>query len=44
MGDIGEVTHEVEYEPLTGPSVPEPEQAPEPVEPREPVTSERGRA
>lgn len=24
MGDIGEETHEVEYEPLTAPSIPEP--------------------
>lgn len=33
MGDIGEETHEVEYEPLTAPSIPEPAPAPAPVEP-----------
>lgn len=34
MGDIGRETHEVEYEPLTAPSVPEPIHEPAPaVEP-----------
>lgn len=33
MGDIGTNPREVEYEPLTSPSVPEPIQTPAPAEP-----------
>lgn len=38
MGDIGDKPREIEYEPLTAPSVPEPIQIPVPAEPeKEPV-------
>lgn len=36
MGDIGEPVKEVEFEPLTAPSVPEPQHAPTPAPAREP--------
>lgn len=33
MGDIGDNPHEVEFEPLTAPSVPEPAPSPQPTTP-----------